>query len=124
MDQKPAGPAARAHPKAGGGGTGCLLAALGAAAAPVVWAPKAAINIEGGFEGHARDLSVLYLDLPLIVLGGALIPLGTWALTRRWTDRPWLTALAALAALALATWGLAEWWTPRTEPNPGYGNGA
>lgn len=105
------------------GGAGCLLAGLGAAAAPLVWAPRAAISVSGGFENHARDLSVLFIDLPLIVLGGALVPLLTWVLVTRWVHRPWVAALVALATLALALWGLTEWWTPRRTPNPGYGDG-
>jgi len=104
-------------------GAGCLLAGLGAAAAPLVWAPRAAISVHGGFENHARDLSVLFIDLPLIVLGGALVPLLTWVLATRWAHRPWVAALVALATLALALWGLTEWWTPRRTPNPGYGDG-
>ncbi|KAK1179061.1 hypothetical protein B7755_013475 [Streptomyces sp. NBS 14/10] len=110
------------RPKASGA-AGCLLAGLGATTAPLVWAPRAAISIDGGFEGHARDLSVLYIDLPLIVLGGALVPLFAWTLTTRWVRRPWVAALAAVAALALGVWGLTEWWTPRRQPNPGYGPG-
>lgn len=35
------------------GGVGCLLAGLGAAIAALVWAPRAAFSIDGGFEGHA-----------------------------------------------------------------------
>ncbi|MFD6423791.1 hypothetical protein [Streptomyces sp. NPDC060198] len=105
------------------GGLGCLLAGLGAAVAPLAWAPKAAISVDGGLEGHARDLSVLYVDLPLIVLGGALVPALAWALTRRWTHRPWAPALVAVAALALGVAGLLEWWTPEHPANPGDGPG-
>ncbi|MGW2842615.1 hypothetical protein ACWCWD_33105 [Streptomyces sp. NPDC001493] len=97
------------------GTPGCLLAGLGAVAAPLMWAPKAAINVDGGLEGHARDLSVLYLDLPLIVLGGALLPVLAWALTRRWTYRPWVPVLVGVAAFALGSWGLLKWWEPRGE---------
>ncbi|MGW1468273.1 hypothetical protein ACWCPT_28455 [Streptomyces sp. NPDC002308] len=109
------------------GAPGCLLAGFGALVAPLLWAPRAAVNVEGGLEGHARDLSVLWIDLPLVVLGGAAVPLLAWALTRRWTYRrrtyrrrtyrPWVPALVpvlvALAAFALGSWGLLEWWTPR-----------
>ncbi|GAA2120478.1 hypothetical protein [Streptomyces synnematoformans] len=105
------------------GAGGCLLALLGAAAAPVAWAPRAAVSVDGGFEGHARDLSVLYVDLPLVVLGGALLPLGVWVLGLRWVRRPWVVALAAVAALGLGVWGLTEWWSPRRPPDPGYGSG-
>ena len=102
---------------------GCLLAGFGAVTAPLAWAPRATISVNGGFEGHARDLSVLYIDLPLVVLGGALLPPLAWALTRRWTHRPWVATLASVVALALGLWGLTEWWTPRHQPNPGYGPG-
>ncbi|MEV8392594.1 MULTISPECIES: hypothetical protein [unclassified Streptomyces] len=102
---------------------GCILAGLGATTAALVWAPRAAFSIDGGFEGHARDVSVLFVDLPLIVLGGALVPLIAWALTTRWVHRPWVAALVAVAALALGVWGLTEWWTPRRQPDPGYGPG-
>ncbi|WP_128378296.1 hypothetical protein [Streptomyces cavernae] len=104
-------------------GAGCLLAGLGAATAALAWAPRAAISVNGGFEGHSRDLSVLFVDLPLVLLGGALVPLLAWALTTRWSDRPWVAVLAAVAALALGVWGLLEWWTPRQPPNPGYSDG-
>ncbi|WP_425246983.1 hypothetical protein [Streptomyces sp. NEAU-NA10] len=105
------------------GVAGCLLAGFGAATAALAWAPRAAISIDGGFEGHARDLSVLVVDLPLVLLGGALVPLLTWALTIRWVGRLWLAVLAAVTALALGVWGLLEWWTPRQAANPGYGQG-
>ncbi|WP_179120079.1 hypothetical protein [Streptomyces tsukubensis] len=95
------------------GAVGCLLAGLGATTAALVWAPLAAPSIDGGFEDEARDLSVLYVDLPLVALGGALVPLLAWTLTTRRVHRPWAAALVAAAALALGVWGLVEWWTPR-----------
>ncbi|MET9377060.1 hypothetical protein ABZX98_23445 [Streptomyces sp. NPDC002992] len=100
-----------------------LLTGLGTATGLVVWAPRAAFSIDGGFEAHARDLSVIFVDLPLILLGGALIPLVAWSTAMRQVRRPWAAALAALAAIALGTWGLTEWWTPRQHPDPGYGPG-
>ncbi|MEO3839763.1 hypothetical protein [Streptomyces sp. B22F1] len=107
---------------------GCALALFGAVVAPLAWAPRAAVSVRGGFEGHARDLSVLYVDLPLVVLGGALLPLGVWALGLRWVGRPWagrpwVAAVAAVVALGLGVWGLTEWWSPRRAPDPGYGPG-
>ncbi|MFD3695361.1 hypothetical protein ACFWUZ_04280 [Streptomyces sp. NPDC058646] len=102
---------------------GQILAGLGATVAVMVWLPRAAFSIDGGFESHARDLSVVYVDLPLIVLGGVLLPLSVWTATTRWVHRPWIPVLAAVAALALGVWGLTEWWNPRQHPDPGYGPG-
>ena len=58
-----------------------VLADLGATGA-LIWAPRAAFSIDGGFEGRARDLSVLFVDLPRILLGGVLLPYTAWTLTR------------------------------------------
>ncbi|MFD7321701.1 hypothetical protein ACFV9D_11555 [Streptomyces sp. NPDC059875] len=102
---------------------GCLIAGLGATTAMVVWTPRAAFSIDGGFEGHARDLSVIFVDLPLILLGCTVIPLSAWGLAARWGQRPWVAALAAVATLGLGVWGITEWWTPRQEPDPGYRGG-
>lgn len=102
---------------------GLLFACLGALTGLVVWVPRAAFSIDGGFEGHARDLSVVYLDLPLILLGGIAMPMAVWLMTLRRTRRLWLAALATSAALALGVWGLTEWLTPRQHPDPGYGPG-
>ncbi|MCH0565266.1 MULTISPECIES: hypothetical protein [unclassified Streptomyces] len=99
---------------------GFLVAGLGAAAALLAWAPLARVNVEGGFEGIHRDLGVLYVDLPLVAVGGALVPLACWLLTLRWSRRPWLAALAAVAAAALGIWGLTSWWVPYRAPEFGY----
>ncbi|MGW5215826.1 MULTISPECIES: hypothetical protein [unclassified Streptomyces] len=99
--------------------TGCagmLLAAAGAIAAVLAWAPKARVSVDGGFGGMHRDLSVLYVDLPLIAVGGALVPLAAWLLTLRALHRPWLAAVIATGALALGIWGLLSWWTPYQRP--------
>ncbi|MFE5397467.1 hypothetical protein ACFQ9U_23280 [Streptomyces sp. NPDC056568] len=97
---------------------GCLVAgAVGASTAVLVWAPLARISVTGGFESRHRDLSVLYLDLPLVALGGALVPAAAWGVGLRVLGgRAWAAALLAMAALALGTWGLTEWWTPYEEP--------
>ncbi|MET9366588.1 hypothetical protein ABZY00_01895 [Streptomyces griseoflavus] len=99
--------------------TGCfglLLAAAGAITAVLVWAPKARVSVHGGFEGMHRDLSVLYVDLPLIAAGGALVPLAAWLLGLRALRRPWLAAAIAAGTFALAVWGLLSWWTPYQRP--------
>ncbi|MFD4370151.1 hypothetical protein [Streptomyces sp. NPDC058486] len=100
--------------------TGFLIAGLGAAATLVAWAPLARVNVEGGFTGIHRDLSVLYVDLPLITAGGALVPLTFWVLTLRRFHRPWLAALVAAAATALGIWGLTSSWVPYQAPEFGY----
>ncbi|MET8115754.1 hypothetical protein [Streptomyces prasinus] len=100
----------------GQGCAGIFLAASGAAVAVLSWAPRARVSVDGGFEGMHRDLSVLYVDLPLIAAGGALVPLAAWLLTLRALRRPWLAAVIAAGALALGIWGLLSWWTPYQRP--------
>ncbi|GGY85187.1 hypothetical protein CP967_24305 [Streptomyces nitrosporeus] len=95
---------------------GCLLAVVGATAALLAWAPLARISVTGGFEGMHRDLSVFYVDLPLIALGGALLPPLVRSLARRCAVRPWGALALALAALALGVWGLISWWEPYRQP--------
>ncbi|MFI8823730.1 hypothetical protein [Streptomyces sp. NPDC053431] len=102
---------------------GCLLPAVGALGGLLVWAPRAAFSIDGGFEAHARDLSVVFVDLPLILLGATVLPLVASALALRRTRRPWVAALAALAVLALFLSGVLAVWHPRQAPDPGYGPG-
>ncbi|WP_320777231.1 hypothetical protein [Streptomyces sp. CRN 30] len=98
------------------GGVGCLLAGAGAVAAVLAWAPLAADNVTGGFEGQHRDLSVLWVDLPLVLLGGALLPVLVWGALLRTAGRPWIALLGAVASLALGVWGLTAWWTPYQRP--------
>ncbi|MFE2047714.1 hypothetical protein ACFXAS_04335 [Streptomyces sp. NPDC059459] len=97
---------------------GCLVAgAVGASTAVLAWAPLARISVTGGFENRHRDLGVLYLDLPLVAVGGALVPVAAWAVGLRVLGgRAWAAALLAVAALVLGTWGLTAWWTPYEEP--------
>ncbi|QER86746.1 hypothetical protein [Streptomyces tendae] len=103
------------------GCAGVLLAAAGAAVAAVLtWAPRARVSVHGGFEGRQRDLSVLYVDLPLVAAGGAFVPLAVWLLTLRTLRRPWLAAAAATGALVLGIWGLLSWWTPNRPPEIVY----
>ncbi|MDT6984235.1 hypothetical protein ACFSUJ_28210 [Streptomyces lusitanus] len=102
------------------GCVGLLLASVGATGAVLAWAPKARINVQGGFEGLHRELSVLYVDLPLIAAAGALLPTAVWLLALRVLRRPWLALLPAVAVLALGVWGLLSWWTPYQPPEIVY----
>ncbi|MFD9243649.1 hypothetical protein ACFV0D_17275 [Streptomyces sp. NPDC059556] len=104
------------------GAVGCLLAVAGIAAAGVFALPRAAYSIDGGFEAHARDWSVILVELPLILLAGLLVPPVTWAAATRWL-RPWAAFLVCAAVVALGLWGISAVWHPRQGPDPGYGPG-
>ncbi|WP_328749020.1 hypothetical protein OHT57_26615 [Streptomyces sp. NBC_00285] len=56
---------------------GCALSAAGAIAAPALWLsmPRTGRHLGGGFENEGMDLKVLFTELPLVVLGGAFLPL-------------------------------------------------
>lgn len=101
---------------------GCLLAVAGVTGAAIYAFPRAAFSIDGGFEGHARDLSVAFVDVPLILLAGLLLPPMTWAAATRWL-RPWAALPVCLAVAALALWGIDAVWHPRQLPDPGYRGG-
>lgn len=90
---------------------------IGASTALLTWAPLARVSVTGGFEQQHRDLSVLYVDLPLVALGGALVPAVVWTLGLRLLGgRAWAAALVAVAALGFGVWGLSAWWTPYERP--------
>ncbi|WP_338491630.1 hypothetical protein [Streptomyces sp. SJL17-4] len=104
------------------GAVGCLLAVAGVTVAGVFALPRAAYSIDGGFEAHARDWSVILVEMPLILLAGLLVPPMTWAAATRWL-RPWAAFLVCAAVVALGLWGVAAVWHPRQGPDPGYGPG-
>ncbi|WP_254047217.1 hypothetical protein [Streptomyces aureus] len=104
------------------GAVGCLLAVAGVTVAGVFALPRASYSIDGGFEAHARDWSVILVELPLILLAGLLVPPMTWAAATRWL-RPWAAFLVCAAVVALGLWGVAAVWHPRQGPDPGYGPG-
>jgi hypothetical protein len=60
---------------------GCLIAAVGAGAGLAVWS----VDVRQRFWRfeQAPDWSVLYAELPLMVLGGVAAALGLWAVLRR-----------------------------------------
>ncbi|MFJ8108866.1 hypothetical protein [Streptomyces sp. NPDC096132] len=64
---------------------GCLTVALGAGAGLAVWSIDVRSRL-WRFE-QAPDLSVLYAELPLALLGGAAAGLVLWAVVSRVTGR-------------------------------------
>ncbi|MFJ8022088.1 hypothetical protein [Streptomyces sp. NPDC096311] len=57
---------------------GCLIAVVGAGAGLAVWAAHSRGRFQRFEQGP--DWSVLYAELPLMVLGGTAAGLGLWAL--------------------------------------------
>ena len=55
---------------------GCALAAAGATAAPLLWLsmPRTERHLGGGFENEGMNLTVLFTELPLVILAGAFLP--------------------------------------------------
>jgi len=100
---------------------GCAAAALGAATALYVWGSSGRTqrHLGAGFEGHGRDLSVLWTELPLVLLAGILIPPFAWLLTLRLLgrrgplrSRALVAAVCTAGVFAAATWGLHTWANP------------
>lgn len=77
------------------GTAGLLTAVLGALAGLAVWLPYRRKGLFGAFEGE-RDTDVLFLGLPLLLLGGTLAALAAFAAVRG----RWRTALGLAAAVA------------------------
>ncbi|MFG2404991.1 hypothetical protein ACGFR8_11795 [Streptomyces brevispora] len=78
---------------------GYVVAAAGAAAGMLVWAPYARRGLFGGFEGQS-EWDVLWHGLPVMTFGGIAAALGAMCLVRGM----WRRALgfgAILAALAV-----------------------
>ncbi|MCJ0873187.1 hypothetical protein [Streptomyces sp. AP-93] len=94
-----------------------LLAGLGAVTGGIIWASRSAYALDGGFESEDQDLSVLFVDLPLILIGGVLIPAAAYAVARQ---RRGAGIVLALVATGLAAWGLMSWWTPQQGPDGYY----
>ncbi|MGW1816414.1 hypothetical protein ACWCQM_22950 [Streptomyces sp. NPDC002125] len=100
---------------------GCAAAALGAATALYVWgaSTRTGLHMGTGLEGNGRDLSVLWTELPLVLLAGALIPPLTWLLTLRLLRghgalraRALVAAVCTTAVLAGSAWALHSWANP------------
>ncbi|WP_406284926.1 hypothetical protein [Streptomyces sp. NBC_00209] len=86
------------------GTAGLLTAAIGALVGLVAWLPYGRSSLSGAFESE-RNTAVLFLGLPLLLLGGTLTALAAFAAVRgRW--RTALTLTAAVAGLAALGVGL------------------
>ncbi|WP_316959692.1 hypothetical protein [Streptomyces sp. TRM68367] len=61
---------------------GCLVSLVGTLTAVFAWASSARTerHMGGGFEGEGTDYSVLCTELPLVVVGGAVVPVLGWLL--------------------------------------------
>ncbi|MFJ6510282.1 hypothetical protein ACIQMO_08565 [Streptomyces sp. NPDC091406] len=86
------------------GTVGCLTAVLGALAGIAAWFPYGRKALFGGFEGETNP-DVLWLGLPVVVLGGIATALAVLAIVRG-RKRPALGLLAAVAALTALGYGL------------------
>lgn len=55
---------------------GCLVSAVGAVTALLVWASsdRTRRHMGGGFEGEGTDYGAVLTELPLVALAGALLP--------------------------------------------------
>lgn len=75
---------------------GCVTAFAGALAGIVLWAPHGKGGLLDGFEG-ASNWNVLWVGLPLMILGGTAAALAVFFLVRA----DWKRALGLLAAIAV-----------------------
>ncbi|MGH3309607.1 MAG: hypothetical protein ACRDP3_03330 [Streptomyces sp.] len=94
---------------------GCLVMLAGAAAGLFAWAHGARPMLHGGFEGEGQDLSVLWVELPIMVFGVPAAAGAVWALTatvlrdRTRPTRTLLPVVAALLALGGLVWVCLAW---------------
>ncbi|MDX2918719.1 MULTISPECIES: hypothetical protein [Streptomyces] len=90
------------------GTAGCVTAFAGALAGIVLWAPHGKDGLLDGFEG-ASNWNVLWVGLPLMILGGAAAALAVFFLVRGDGKRAlgFVAAIAVLFALGVAADALA-----------------
>ncbi|WP_437057384.1 hypothetical protein [Streptomyces sp. enrichment culture] len=74
---------------------GCLVSAVGVVGAVWVWGASSRTQRHLGqdFEGNGMDLGAFFVELPLVVVGGAVVPglvyaLGAWLLAGRRRPEP------------------------------------
>ncbi|MEV7087281.1 hypothetical protein AB0O07_15485 [Streptomyces sp. NPDC093085] len=103
-------------PPATRGWVGRLAVVGGFLLGAMVWAKGARPGVIGAFEGE-RDLSLVYLELPLLLFGMPALARAGWGqLTGALRLRAWVAAPLLLGALALAAWGALAWLDMRTAP--------
>ncbi|MFE4591733.1 hypothetical protein [Streptomyces laurentii] len=88
-------------------GIGCLALLGGFLTGLLAWGSGAGPALAGGFEGEGRDLSVLWVQLPVLLFGTPALALVVWALLRG--RRPALLALGLAVTLIAAGWLGSEW---------------
>jgi hypothetical protein len=104
-----------------------MLALAAGATGFVTWLHGAGPGVSGAFEGE-RDLSLLYVELPLLLFGFPVLALAAWGATRAVLRRGSRTGrvapvvrntvplLAATVTLALLTWAALVWLDSRVAP--------
>jgi hypothetical protein len=100
---------------------GCLVAVVAATAGFGVWLYGARPGLRGAFEGQ-RDWSLLYADLPSMLVGVPALTLAFWALTRtalrervgRGT-RGLVSGAVAVVVLTLLAWACLVWLDARVD---------
>jgi hypothetical protein len=121
---RPGGPAPRPDTGRLHTALGCLMAPVAGVTGFVTWLRGAAPGVRGSFEGE-RDLTLLYLELPLLLFGFPLLVLAAWGVTDAVLRRDGRTApatrtavpaLAATVVLALLTWAATTWLDLRVDP--------
>ncbi|GAB2804798.1 hypothetical protein [Streptomyces daliensis] len=102
------------------GAVGCLVAVTAAVAGLGVWRYGAGPGLRGGFEGE-RDWSLLYVELPVMLLGVPAVTLAIWRLTssllsRRAAGRgvrAVVSAAAVCVTVAALAWASLAWLDAR-----------
>lgn len=103
------------------GALGCLVAAVAAVVGFGVWLHGARPGLSGGFEGE-RDWSLLYVELPLMLLGVPAVTLAARALTgsalrhRAGRTRAAASAAAAVLTVTMLAWAGLTWLDSRVTP--------